>query len=446
MLLRRVRRLNNIPLEAGSVCYWMSRDQRSTYNFALKYAQEYALEFKAPLFVVFNIVPSFLNASLRQYEFMLKGLLMLKKSLENLNIPLLILFGDPKDTIPKFIEDYKIRLLITDFDPLRIKKRWKNEVCHKIKIPFLEVDTHNIVPAFFVSDKKEYGAYTIRKKIMSRLNEFLYEPANIERHPYNSSISKDMERQELLSRLRIDSKPAPVGKFLPGEEAARVVLKDFIENRLRFYHEKRSDPNFDCQSNLSPYLHFGMIASQEAAIMVEKSDNPQEAKKAFLEEIIVRKELADNFCFYEENYDNLSGAPAWAAESLEKHKNDKRAYIYSLDELEQAKTHDPLWNASQIQMVEEGKMHNYLRMYWAKKILEWTENVETAIEIAVYLNDRYELDGRDPNGYTGIMWSICGVHDRPMVERKIFGKIRYMSYNGCKKKFDVASFVRRYVR
>lgn len=162
---------------------------------------------------------------------------------------------------------------------------------------------------------------------------------------------------------------------------------------------------------------------------------------AFCEESIVRRELSDNFCYYNKNYDNLKGAYDWAQKTLDDHRKDKRTYVYSRDQLEQARTHDDLWNSAQIQMVKEGKMHGFLRMYWAKKILEWTKTPEEALETAIYLNDRYQLDGRDPNGYVGCMWSIAGIHDQGWREREVFGKIRY---DGCKRKFDVAAFVARY--
>jgi len=441
---RRIRRLNNIPAEPGNVCYWMSRDQRVEYNFALKYAQEYALEFKSKLFIVFNVTTSFLSAALRQYDFMLRGLYKLNESLKYYNIPFYIMIGEPKENIPAFLNTHNIKLLVTDFDPLKIKRRWKKEVNEKINIPMIEVDTHNIVPAFYVSDKKEYGAYTIRRKILKVLDEFLYENCEIEKHPFNNLKFNRFDPSKIINELLVSKTPAPTKNFLPGAEEGRLKLKDFIENKLNFYHLYRSNPNFDVQSDLSPYLHFGMISAKEVALSVKSSENPQEAKNAFLEELIIRKELADNFCLYEDNYDNINGAPDWAIESLIKHNTDKRDHIYKLEDFENAKTHDRLWNACQIQMVEEGKMHNYLRMYWAKKILQWTESVEDALNIAIYLNDKYELDGRDPNGYTGIMWSICGVHDRPWKERNIFGKIRYMSYEGCRKKFNVDVIVKRY--
>jgi deoxyribodipyrimidine photo-lyase len=235
------------------------------------------------------------------------------------------------------------------------------------------------------------------------------------------------------------------GPVLSGEKAARKMLQEFLQAKLAAYPDKRNDPNEDAQSNLSPYLHFGQIAAQRAALEVEESSAPRLARAAFLEELVVRRELSDNFCFYNPHYDRVAGFPQWAQSTLAAHRRDPRPYLYSRDELERAETHDDLWNAAQLEMVQRGKMHGYLRMYWAKKILEWTESPEQALDIAIYLNDKYELDGRDPNGYTGIAWSIGGVHDRAWGERPVFGKIRYMSYGGSKGKFDVRAYVQKHV-
>jgi deoxyribodipyrimidine photo-lyase len=218
-------------------------------------------------------------------------------------------------------------------------------------------------------------------------------------------------------------------------------LKAFLKNKLGFYEERSNNPTADGLSNLSPYLHFGQISAQRVALEVSRTEAQQNGKEAFLEELIVRRELSDNFCYYNENYDHFEGFPNWAKETLNKHRNDTRPYIYSLDTLEDARTHDELWNAAQRQMIVKGKMHGYMRMYWAKKILEWTPSPEEALRIANYLNDRYELDGRETNGYVGVAWSIGGVHDRAWPERPVFGKIRYMSYNGCKSKFKVDAYI-----
>lgn len=231
----------------------------------------------------------------------------------------------------------------------------------------------------------------------------------------------------------------------PGQRPALAVLRQFIRNRLARYHKQRNNPCCDGQSGLSPYLHFGHLSAQRVALEVQRAQALEAAKTAFFDELIVRRELADNFCFYNQHYDDIKGFPRWARETLFKHCRDPRPHLYTYEQLDNGQTHDSLWNAAQRQMVVTGKMHGYLRMYWCKKILEWTPSPEDALSIAIRLNDRYELDGRDPNGYAGIAWSIGGVHDRPWPQRPIFGNVRYMSAQGCAKKFDVAAFIKCYL-
>jgi deoxyribodipyrimidine photo-lyase len=229
---------------------------------------------------------------------------------------------------------------------------------------------------------------------------------------------------------------------VPGESAAHRALAGFLDQRLEGYATDRNDPNRNGQSGLSPYLHFGHLAPQRVALAVAAGGTPDD-RDAFLEELIIRRELSDNFCWYNNRYDQVEGFPDWARKTLDRHRADPREYRYSRGALERGETHDRLWNAAQKEMVLTGKMHGYLRMYWAKKILEWSGSPEEALAAAIFLNDRYELDGRDPNGYAGIAWSIGGVHDRPWGERPVFGMVRYMNYNGCARKFDVPGYIGR---
>jgi deoxyribodipyrimidine photo-lyase len=231
-----------------------------------------------------------------------------------------------------------------------------------------------------------------------------------------------------------------------GFDKAVEELNHFLNNKFDDYADHRNDPVKDGQSNLSPHLHFGQISAQRIALEVKRINGNKESEKSFLEELIVRRELSDNFCYFNKNYDSFNGFRDWAKNSLTIHKKDKREFIYTLEQFEKAETHEDLWNAAQIEMVETGKMHGYMRMYWAKKILEWSVSPEMAMKIAVYLNDKYELDGRDPNGYAGCAWSIGGIHDRAWQERDVFGKIRYMNKNGAKRKFDVVEYVRKFVK
>ena len=429
---------------SGCIAYWMSRDQRVSDNWALVFAQETALRHALPLIVVFTLSDSFLGAARRQYAFMLDGLEHVARKLESRSIPFFVLPGEPGAILPEFIIHSGITFLVADFDPLRIKKEWKEIVARKINIPFYEVDAHNIVPCRFASGKREYGAYTIRKKIRKALPFFLGEIPAITRHPYPSSLRPlPMDPGRLLKGLKADVSVPSSQSIEAGEEHAASCLASFLR-RLDRYDSERNDPTRDGQSHLSPYLHFGQISAQRVALEINKFHADDAAKAAFLEELIVRRELSDNYCHYTPNYDSFDAFPEWARKTLNDHRRDKRSYLYSRQELESASTHDPLWNAAQTQMVRTGSMHGYMRMYWAKKILEWTESPEEALSAAIYLNDRYLLDGRDPNGYTGIAWSVGGVHDRPWGERNVFGKIRYMSYNGCASKFNVKRYIEAY--
>jgi deoxyribodipyrimidine photo-lyase len=442
MNLKRVRTLSESRYNDSPVIYWMSRDQRVNDNWALIYAQELALKYNAPLVVAFCLVPEFLGATIRQYKFMLTGLQHVENDLLKKNIPFFLLFGSPENEIPKFITKMKVGALVTDFSPLKINQGWKEKIKLQINIPFYEVDAHNIVPCWIASTKQEFGAYTIRPKIQRLLPEYLDKFPSIKKQKLNWNIPKQqIDWNKITDNLKIDSKVPEVGWLKPGEKAAYKMMEYFFKSKLNNYYVKRNDPNEDAQSNLSPYLHFGQVSAQRIALNIQKYEKYLKSSEAFLEELIIRRELSDNFCFYNSEYDSFEGLPHWAKETLNTHRVDKRDYIYSLKEFEEATTHDSLWNSAQREMVYTGKMHGYMRMYWAKKILDWTKIPEEAVEIAIYLNDKYELDGRDPNGYAGILWSIGGVHDRAWGERRVFGKVRFMNDKGCKRKFNVKKYI-----
>lgn len=439
----RIHQLNDKHIRNGPVIYWMSRDQRARDNWALLYAAASAAEMGTPLMVVFCLLPDFMDAGLRQYDFMLRGLREVEQTLTDQNIPFKVIAGDPVKNISELIIESDAGLLVADFDPLRVKRHWHYAVANMAEVRCVEVDAHNIIPCRHLSQKQEYAAYTIRPKIEKLLHEFLHEFPEIEASGQNVNAASN-DWNTLYKSLRVDDTVKEVTWIHPGEKAAAAMLEDFIETRLPRYHLDRNDPNQDAVSMMSPYLHFGQISPQRVALAVCESASPQEAKNAYLEELIVRRELSDNFCMYNDNYDKVDGFPNWALKTLNEHRHDTREYTYSLEELERGQSHEPLWNAAQLQMVHTGRMHGYMRMYWAKKILEWTESPEQATEYAIYLNDRYQLDGRDPNGYTGIAWSMGGVHDRAWKERPIFGKIRYMNENGCRRKFDVDAYINRH--
>jgi deoxyribodipyrimidine photo-lyase len=436
----RIRLLKEGIRKPGPIVYWMSRDQRVSDNWALIFTQELAIKYKQPSVVIFCLVNNFLDATKRQYNFMLKGLQELDNKLRDKNISFFLLLGAPEKEIPEFIESHNIGLLVSDFDPLKIKMQWKKNLVKRINIPFYEVDSHNIVPCWITSDKQEYAAYTIRPKINRLLPEYLVDFPDIKVDKTGYKDSKSMIDWKKL--IKSKNGTFQVNTVIPGEKEAKKVLKRFINNKINTYSNYRNDPTKDNLSGLSPYIHSGHISAQRIALEVLNSDIAKKDKNSFLDELIIRKELSDNYCFYNSNYDSFSGFPDWAQKTLNNHRIDKRDYIYAIKKFEEANTHDNLWNAAQLEMMIKGKMHSYMRMYWAKKILEWSESPEEAQDIAIYLNNKYELDGRDPNGYAGIAWSIGGVHDRAWKERPVFGKIRYMSYGGSKSKFDVNLYVK----
>ncbi|MBU0661135.1 deoxyribodipyrimidine photo-lyase [Patescibacteria group bacterium] len=439
---QKLKHLNNHQEKAGKVIYYMNRDIRAIDNWALSFAQMKALEYKSNAEVIFCLVPNFLEATRRQYHFLLESLKEVEMELHKKNIPFTLLLGDPIEEIPKYVKKTDTSLLVTDFFPLKIAEKWKKEIARSIEIPMIQVDTHNIVPCWFASDKQEFAARTFRPKVNKSLPKFLKLPPKIKKQDFNIKNKTNWKKAE--KSLQIDENVLPVKSFPPGRKAALQVLKTFINKKLTGYAENRNDPNAEAISNLSPYMHFGVISPEEIALAAKNAKAPLADREAFLEEFIVRRELSDNFCYYNKNYDSIKGIANWAKLTLEAHKEDLREYIYSKKQFEKAKTHDSLWNAAQNELLQTGKIHGYMRMYWAKKILEWTKSPEVAVKIAIYLNDKYALDGRDPNGYVGILWSIGGVHDRAWFERPIFGKIRYMNDNGAKRKFDVQQYIESY--
>ncbi len=440
--IKRVRNLKKGREAEGHVLYWMSRDQRVNDNWALTYAIETAENNDQSVIVAFALSVDFLGATWRQYDFMLKGLKKVEEQLVRLNIPFYLVMGNPEETMPAFIHQHRVSRLIVDFDPLKIKREWKKKVMEQIEIPVDEVDAHNIVPCWLASDKLEYGASTIRKKISRQLPEFLddFPPLIGQRGSFHTHR---INWEVVAITVQTDHGIRPVDWLTPGEKGANVLFSNFMEKKLVRYADCRNDPNESCTSLLSPYLHFGHISAQRMALEITGNIPRNEYTDSFLEELIIRKELSDNFCYYNPHYDQPEGFPAWAKKTLKEHRMDKREFIYSAAEFEDYQTHDELWNAAQKQMVLKGTMHGYLRMYWAKKILEWSKNEEDALRIALYLNDKYQLDGRDPNGYAGCAWSIGGMHDRAWGEREVFGKIRYMNRKGCERKFDVDKYIER---
>lgn len=432
--------------ESGGKCvvYWMQRAQRGIDNPALDVAIQTANALRKPVVVFFAPVLFYPHANLRHYRFLNEGIPDIAAALAKRNVGF-VLRRYPNHSLLKFCEEVKPALVIGDENPLREPERWRATAAEKLRVPFWTVDADVIVPAMLLG-KAQYAAHIIRPRLQDHLRRFLSRPQNPraaiawKKSPGLQSLDA---RTDITEAWKLDRSVSPVSGWRGGTDEAIRLLKEFIHKKLRDYRMRRNHPEADYTSRLSPYLHFGHISPLTVALAVRNSRVPKAEKEAFLNQIIVWRELAVNLVRFNSNYDNFECAESWAHRTLAKHARDIRPLIYSEAQLENAETHDPLWNAAQMQMVNTGWMHNYMRMYWAKKILEWSRSPAEAHQTAVRLNDKYELDGRDPNGYAGIAWAIVGKFDRPWFERPIFGQIRYMSAASTGRKFDIKRYIQQ---
>ena len=442
----RIKLLNNQEASAGDyVLYWMQASQRTQLNHAMTYAMEMANGLDKPLLVYFGLTDSYPEASERHYRFMLEGLQEVQRELESQGIQFILLRTSPPEGAELLSRNAS--LVVTDRGYLRIQRAWREELLSRIRCPLVQVESDVMVPVDETSLKEEYSAATIRRKIERLLPRYSVplEEVRVRRPSLDletgvTALSlKDLDG--LLDQLDIRRDVPPVSHlFKGGHEEATRRLTVFIHEKLPHYGEGRNDPASDFASNLSPYLHFGQISPLE--IYLSLYDHQSESKRVFLDELIIRRELAMNFTERNEDYDSYRSIASFARVTLEKHRDDERPYIYSFEELEEGRTHDIYWNAAQLEMVHTGKMQGYMRMYWGKKVLEWTSSPESAYETLVHLNDKYSLDGRDPNGYAGIAWCF-GKHDRPWKERPVFGTVRYMNAKGLERKFKMKDYVEK---
>jgi deoxyribodipyrimidine photo-lyase len=437
-----VRRGGEPASEGRCVVYWMQRAQRGEDNPALDVAVKVANELSKPLVVFFAPVPFYPHANLRHYRFLAEGIPDIAAALRKRNIGF-VLRRFPEFSLLRFCDEVRAALVVGDENPMREPESWRRKAAKNLRVPLWTVDADVIVPSKLL-EKAQYSAHIIRPRLQVRLGEFLVAPKNTAakvawRQPKNCvCLAPDFD---ITHDWKIDRSVAPVGRWRGGSKEARRLLREFVRNKLRGYGTGRNKPEIEHTSRLSPYLHFGHIGPITVAQAVQKSKVPKADKEAFLNQLITWRELSINFVRFNSNYDNFECGEAWAHRTLAKHAKDKRPLLYTEAQLENAETHDPLWNAAQMQMVNTGWMHNYMRMYWAKKILEWSPSAAVAYRVAVKLNDKYELDGRDPNGYAGIAWSVVGKFDRPWFERPIFGQIRYMSAASTGKKFDSRRYI-----
>ncbi|MBC7899716.1 MAG: deoxyribodipyrimidine photolyase, partial [Saprospiraceae bacterium] len=385
----------------------------------------------------------------RLHTFILEGVEEKRKAFEKLGIRYLFYLqkdkNDPKQTVAKLAKD--AALIVTDDFPCFIIPGHNKTISEKAKVPVYAVDSNGIIP-MSKFEKEEYGAYTIRPKIKKILDKYL-KPLQEEKVDLKSlelkldcpeTIVTAENIAKLVGECDIDHSVKASRVYQGGTMNGRKRLKKFVKEILSEYDAARSKPDVDGSSRLSSYLHFGSLSPLEIALAVQDADAPRESKDAYLEELIVRRELSYNFTRHNPKYDSLESLPAWVHKTMREHAGDERQFIYSLEQLEAGETHDELWNAAQREMTVTGEMHNYVRMLWGKNVIAWSRSYEEAFETLVHLNNKYCLDGRNPNSYAGILWCF-GKHDRPWMERPVFGMMRYMTTGSTGKKFNSKKYI-----
>lgn len=430
------------PVGKGFVLLWVQTSVRTRDNHALEYAVRGANRLRLPLVAVFGLTPGYPEANARHYQFLLEGLRDLRVNLAARGIPLRIGLGHPPEVVLDTAGE-GAALVVTDVGSMRIHREWREWLRERLEVPFVQVESEPVIPVHVVSRKQEFAARTIRPKIHRLLGDYLVpleaHDLKVQTRDWDSGL--DVSDPAGVARGLPVDQSVPPGEEEGGENAALEMLEDFITTKLDSYDQRRNNPNVDGSSRLSAYLHYGHISPLSAALAAREHAGP--GVDSFLEELIVRRELSFNLTTFNPAYDRYDGMPAWARATLEEHAGDRREYLYSREEFDGAQTHDPYWNAAQRQMVLTGRMHNYMRMYWGKKIVEWTPDPRTAYDTMVWLNNRYEQDGRNPNSYAGMGW-VLGLHDRPWGTRPIFGMVRYMNAGGLKRKFDADAYARRW--
>ncbi|CAN5590954.1 deoxyribodipyrimidine photolyase [soil metagenome] len=433
--------------EGKYILYWMQMFKRTTHNHALNFAIEQANERKLPLVVYEGLKFYYPWASDRIHTFILEGVEEKRRAFKKLGIKYIFYLQkdetSPKQTVAKIAKD--AALIVTDDFPCFIIPDHNQAIVRKAEVPVYLVDSNGVIP-MSKFEKEEYAAYTIRPKIKKILGDYLKsfeeKKINVRADDLKLDCPDTMVEniEKLVSECAIDHSVKASNFYQGGTEKGRKRLKKFVTEILANYDEARNKPEKDGSSRLSAYLHFGFLSSLEIALAVKDADAPQASKDAYLEELIVRRELSYNFTRFNKNYDSLESLPAWVQKTMREHIDDKREIIYSLEEMEYGETHDELWNAAQREMVETGEMHNYVRMLWGKNVIGWTRSYEEAFAILEHLNNKYCLDGRNPNSYAGILWCF-GKHDRPWMERPVFGTIRYMTSGSTGKKFNSKQYI-----
>ena len=441
----RVAHLNAGPVAAGRyVLYWMQQSQRATWNHALEYAAKRANELRQPLLVAFGLTDGYPEANLRHYTFMLEGLGDVSVALEKRGIGFTLQHGDPPEVALRLGRDAS--LIVCDRGYLLPQKRWRKRVADEARCSVVQVESDVVVPVAAASGKREFAARTLRPKLARLWPDFLSElPEVALEKRWREKLPGGLDLRnphELAATLKLDRSVAAVAEhFRGGEFEAEKVFRAFCAKLLPDYKATRNQPQTDNVSQMSKYLHFGQISPVWLALEARKhAAAGDENVASFIDELLVRRELSMNWVEYTDGYERYESLPEWSRKTLADHAADPRPYLYSREQLESAETHDPYWNAAMKEMRFTGYMHNHMRMYWGKKILEWTATPEEGHATALAINNKYFLDGRDANSFANIAW-VFGQHDRPWFERPVFGKVRYMNAAGLERKCDIKGYV-----
>jgi deoxyribodipyrimidine photo-lyase len=423
----------------------MQSSQRAEQNHALEYAVQRANELGQRLLVVFGLTDDYPDANLRHYTFMLEGLKDAQDALAKRGIKMVVRKGSPDEVALEAARDAS--LIVTDRGYMRPQKRWREKLAKEAGCLVRQIESDVVVPIELASNKQEHAARTLRPRIGEYLEDFLVglTPTKVEKHSTNmQQAGLDLsDTDEVLDGMDLDRSVDTLSHlYKGGTSEAKKVFRRFLNRSFDGYVEHRNQPQTDDVSHMSKYLHFGHISPIWLALEARRSRTNKDNIESFVEELVVRRELSMNFVFYNDDYDSFSNIPGWAKETLGEHEKDEREFVYTRKQLENADTHDEYWNAAMREMVHTGYMHNYMRMYWGKKILEWSNTPEHAYRTALYLNNKYFLDGRDPNSFANVAW-VFGQHDRGWTEREVFGKVRYMSAGGLKRKAKPDQYVEK---
>ena len=479
----RIQTCNNAGINSDGefVLYWMTANRRPTWNFSLQRAADHAQELKKPLLVLEALRCGYQWASDRLHHFIIAGMADNAKAFEKKRAVYFPYLEPTPGAGTGLVEELASRscVVITDDFPCFFLPRMLAAVAHRLQVRLEKTDSNGILP-MRATDRVFSRAHDFRRFLQKNLRPHLEQlpqadpltgiripvltgiPADILKKWASADVAAIAEQPEKLSDFPVDH-AVTVTNTRGGIIAAAQSLDSFCQHKLYEYGQQRNQPEHDATSGFSPYLHFGHLSSHEivarllqheewsADDLAEKASGSREGwwacspmVEAFLDQLITWREIGYNMCWQRDDYDQYESLPDWAQSTLHDHAGDRRPNVYTLDEFERAETHDDLWNAAQTQLIREGRIHNYLRMLWGKKILHWSESPRAALEIMIELNNKYALDGRNPNSYSGIFWTL-GRYDRAWgPEREIFGKVRYMTSENTARKLRVKNYVKRY--